>query len=65
MAKKKKESSQGEIIDELRKVRAQVWREYETNPKRFFADSRKIMKRLGIRYATPRKRRSGSEEDAA
>ena len=65
MAKKKKIESQGEIIDELRKARAQVWREYTTNPKGFFAESKKRMKQLGIRYVTPKKRRSGNEEDAA
>ena len=36
-----------------------------SNPKQFFADSQKLMKKLGIRYATPKKRNSGNDEDAA
>lgn len=63
--KKKKEESQGEIIDELRKVRAQIGRKFKSNPKQFFSDSQKLMKKLGIRYGTPKKRRTGNDEDAA
>lgn len=66
MAKKKKrEESQGEIIDEIRKVRAQVGREFKSNPKQFFADSQKLMKKLGVRYGTPKKRNLGNDEDVA
>ena len=63
---KKKTDSQGEIIDEIRKARADIWREYRGNMKKFHADSRKMAEKLGIHYVTPPKRRKKNEgEDAA
>jgi hypothetical protein len=53
---KKRMESQGEIIDELRKVRAEVWVEYKRNPKQFVSETRKIIKKLGMRYGTPKKK---------
>ncbi len=63
MAKKKKDSSQGEIIDELRKSRAELWREYHGDMKKLHADARKTAKELGMRYATPPKGQHKDDED--
>jgi DNA-directed RNA polymerase specialized sigma subunit len=59
---KKKIDFQGEIIDEVRKARVQVGREFKANRKRFFDESKKLAKELGMHYGTPRKRK---KKDAA
>jgi hypothetical protein len=61
---KKKVDSQGEIIDEVRKARAQVGREFRANPKLFLEKAKKRAKELGMRYASPRKSKK-KEDDAA
>ena len=62
---KKKIDSQGEIIDEIRKARAELWREYHGDMKKLHADARKTAKRLGMRYAAPPKRRKKDNDEAA
>ena len=65
MAQKKNES-QGEIIDEIRKARAELWREYNGDMKKLHADARITAKKLGMKYASPPKRRKKNEgADAA
>ena len=59
---KKKIDSQGEIIDEVRKARAQLWRHYRGNMKKLHADARRTAKQLGMKYGTPKKKKA---EDAA
>lgn len=54
---KKKMNSQGEIIDEVRRARAQVGREFKTNRKKFFEKARKSAQELGMHYGIPRKRK--------
>ena len=51
--KKKKISSQGEIIDQVRRVRLKVWKEYSSNRKKFDYETRKIINQLGLKYRTP------------
>lgn len=66
MAKKKIES-QGEIIDEVRKIRAQVGREFRSNRKLFFKKAQKHAQELGMQYGSPRKakKQRPGDEDAA
>ncbi len=59
---KKKEDSQGEIVDEVRRARAHLWRKYRGNMKKLHEDSRKRVKQLGMKYGTPKKK---TDEDAA
>lgn len=54
---KKKIDSQGEIIEEVRNARAQIRLEFKANRKRFFDESRKLAKQLGMQYGTPKKRK--------
>ncbi|MGK5088570.1 hypothetical protein WDW86_13510 [Bdellovibrionota bacterium FG-2] len=60
---RKKLDSQGEIIDELRKSRAELWREYHGDMKKLHADARKTAKKLGMRYATPPRSRDRTKDD--
>ena len=53
---KKKADSQGEIIDEVRRARVQVGREFRLNPNRFLARAKKLAKKYGLKYATPKKK---------
>ncbi|MGK5083956.1 hypothetical protein WDW37_11705 [Bdellovibrionota bacterium FG-1] len=62
---KKKTDSQGAIIDELRKARAELWREYHGDMKKLHVDARKTAKTLGMRYAAPPKRRKKDNGEAA
>jgi len=64
MAKKKTES-QGEIIDEVRRTRAQLWRHYRGDMKKLHADARKTAKQLGMRYSIPPKRQDKGRDDEA
>ena len=65
MAKKKK-NSQGKIINEIRKVRAELWREYHGDMTKLHADARQTAKQLGMRYAAPPvRRKKEKDEDAA
>ena len=59
---KKKSDSQGEIIDEVRKARAQLWRQYRGNMKKLHEESRKSVKQLGMKYSTPK---SKTDDEAA
>jgi len=54
---KKKMDSQGEIIGEVRRARAQVGREFKANRKKFFERARRSAQELGMHYGTPRKRK--------
>lgn len=63
-ARKKQIDSQGEIIDEVRKARAQLWRQYRGNMKKLHEDSRKRVKELGMHYGTPKKKTNNDEEAA-
>ena len=48
---------QGEIIDKIRKVRADLWREYKGNMQKLHENSRKLVKQLGMRYGAPKKKK--------
>lgn len=53
---KKKIDSQGEIIDEVRKARVELWRRYRGNMRKLHKDTQKRVKELGMRYGTPKKK---------
>ena len=59
---KKKVDSQGEIIDEVRRARARVGREFRANPKRFLANAKKVARKYGMKYGTPKKK---TDDEAA
>lgn len=59
---KKKTDSQGEIIDEVRKARAQLWHKYHGNMKKLHEDGRKHAKELGMKYGVPKKK---TDDEAA
>ena len=59
---KKKADSQGEIIDEVRMARAQLWRKYRGNMNKLHEDTRKRVKQLGMKYGTPKKK---TDDEAA
>ena len=59
---KGKLDSQGEIIDEVRRARGELWQKYRGDMRKLHLDSRQIAKKLGMKYATPKKKK---EKDAA
>jgi len=65
MLKNKKTDGQGEIIDEIRKARAEIWKEYKGNMKKFHADARKYAKKHGLKYAVPTKKTKKELDEAA
>jgi len=63
MASKKNES-QGEIIDEIRRSRARIGREFRDHQKQFLDDAKKIAKKYGMKYGTPKKKKDDQNEAA-
>lgn len=53
---KKKMDSQGEIIDEVRRARVRVGREFRANEKQFLDHAKKLAKKYGMKYGTPKKK---------
>ena len=60
---KKVKSGQGEIIDEIRKHRSDLWSEYKGDMKSFLKTSKKIAEKYGMKYSSPKKDKK--QEDAA
>jgi len=54
---KKKVESQGQIIDETRKARKEVWLEFKADEARFLKKTKDLVKKYGLQYATPTKKR--------
>jgi hypothetical protein len=63
MANKKTES-QGDIIDEIRRSRTRIGREFRDNQKQFLEDAKKIAKKYGMKYGTPKKKKDNQDEAA-
>ena len=53
---KRKTDSQGEIIDEIRRVRTRVGREFRADPKRFLENTKKLARKYGMKYGVPKKK---------